>query len=130
MFFFLLPGRWHVLDRVDQPAQIMSHFSLLLHEVGQSALLRAGVSHVQISVTNYKPITTEQNNKTLSIYGFKRTCSLKVTRETEQISIVIVLGGHDLLLLLLVLCHHLMLKFSTNMTLSLRERKIEDSLTG
>lgn len=115
---------------MDQPAQIMSYFSLLLHEVGQSALLRAGVSHVQISVTNYKLITTEQNNKTLSIYGFKSTCSLTVTRESKQIRIVIVLGGHDLLLLLLVLCHHLMLKIRTNMALSLRERKIEDSMTG
>lgn len=108
---------------MDQPAQIMSHFSLFLHEVGQSALLRAGVSHLQISVTNYKTITTEQNNKTLSNYGFKGTCSLKVTRETKQIRIVIVLGGPDLLLLLLVLCRHLMLRLNTKITLSLRERR-------
>lgn len=73
----------------------------------------------------------QQNKKTLSIYGFKSTCSLKVTRETKQIRIVIVLGGHDLLLLLLVLCHILMLKFGTNMILSLSEFcKVENSMTG
>lgn len=84
-FLLLLPGRRHVLDCVDQPTQVMSHFSLLLHVVGQSALFRAGVSpHVQIRSRLQKQLQHNETtilDQTMIGNGFKG--SQEATREPK-----------------------------------------------